>query len=343
MILLIGFFVIIMLFTSFFVLSSIKAPSLQSTNKQNFHQNLAQMISKLHQANDGFHESLTKNAQAYWELKSNMYDLKLQFPRDVPMKRDPKILFLVRTWPPNYDTRLKWQSETWMSVLPQNQMLIVALNASYQEDRGNPKRINLPGLKNADIIYPECRNKAGNVNKGMGLCCQEAEGLVRALDHKFDWLFIIDDDIFLVPKNLTKELRQYNPNYWDLLGQWGCGAESDYDKVPGHRYVGFCGGYGYAISRKALERLVGEDDSFLVRYRDACEKMHACDVVTGALAKERDLRIKTVVFGLPRKKYVVFHKPLEFEMYRYHAMLISETEPLNETFMSIEHWKLVTE
>ena len=59
------------------------------------------------------------------------------------------------------------------------------------------------------VIYPKCHRKG----KGEGICCQEAYGLVEALKFEFDWLHMIDDDVFISPTNIKNMLEQTHDHF----------------------------------------------------------------------------------------------------------------------------------
>lgn len=62
----------------------------------------------------------------------------------------------------------------------------------------------------------------------------------------YDWVFVIDEDVFVYPPLLREIISKFSPHQPIALGTLGCGSV-----IPG-----FCGGGGYAISRAAVLSLV---------------------------------------------------------------------------------------
>jgi len=243
-----------------------------------------------------------------------------------------RILYIVRTYPKTYESRLKLLEETWLQSITDDYILIVSIKNSYYQDH----EISLIKPRhNLKIIYPECVYSG----KSEGMCCQESNALVAALDFNFDWVFMVDDDVFLSPKRVKQLLREMPP-WADVIGSWGCATEVHQHGVT-YDMRGFCGGHGYALTRSALEHMVYDATKFLLEYHLVCEDVKLCDIVTGVIAERRRLGIHSFPFGNLINNYnkAVYHRIYGDKMYRLHAMLNLETEPFNFTYADYEHWK----
>ena len=90
-----------------------------------------------------------------------------------------------------------------------------------------------------------------------------------------DWVFVIDEDVFLCPPLLREFLADFSPEEPIALGTLGCGSV-----IPG-----FCGGGGHAVSRAAVKRLVAAPN-FCDNCIDLCAvKEPHCDIVTAHMLK----------------------------------------------------------
>ncbi|CAE7437351.1 Zranb3 [Symbiodinium necroappetens] len=105
----------------------------------------------------------------------------------------------------------------------------------------------------------------------------------------FDWVFIVDDDVYVVVDNLRRVLARLHPR-WQLqtaalgYGITGC--------VTKGRPCGFCGGGGYALSAKAVQVLLGDDtEKFMHRYMNDCQRTRYCDVTTECLAEQNGTKV----------------------------------------------------
>lgn len=243
-----------------------------------------------------------------------------------------RILYVIRTYPRTYESRLKLIEETWLQSITDDYILIVSIKTKHYQD----SEISFVKPRhNLKIIYPECVYSG----KSEGMCCQESNALVAALDFDFDWVFMVDDDVFLSPKRVKNLLREMPP-WADIIGAWGCATEVHQHGVT-YDMRGFCGGHGYAMTRSALEHMVYDARRFLLEYHLVCEDVKLCDIVTGVIAERRRLEIHSFPFGNLQNNYnkAVYHRIYGDKMYRLHAMLNLETEPFNFTYADYEHWK----
>jgi hypothetical protein len=183
-----------------------------------------------------------------------------------------KVLYIIRSIPKYYESRLKSQYNTWMKLLSKNDMVLVASDNLKHKDKFNLKYSTPKGCPR---------------NHGDGPCCSESNAIVKALkEFKFDWVFILDDDVYLYPKKVREILYKYRNNHNIGLGTTGCVAKG---------IGGFCGGGGYGFSRKCLKKIVGNDyDKFLKEYKLHCDKTQFCDITTADMAKQKGIELKTI-------------------------------------------------
>merc|ERR1712232_941548 len=86
-------------------------------------------------------------------------------------------------------------------------------------------------------------------NHAVGLTCLEAKNELMLLKRiGFDWLVVVDDDVFVHVENLRRALNNISTgqSVWGIPGCGHC-ARPQLE----HRY-GLCGGGGYAIRRQGL-------------------------------------------------------------------------------------------
>ena len=149
-------------------------------------------------------------------------------------KHEKKILYVVSSYSESYE-RLDLQAQTWMNHLdPANEAIFVASQTSPNELEKR-KYVHLPDAIDFTFATPNCTEN----DHGMGLCCQEAHAfLVVATKEKFrafDWVFFVDDDVFVSPSILRQIVQEYDETALVSIGTTGCISES---------YSGFCGGGG---------------------------------------------------------------------------------------------------
>lgn len=162
------------------------------------------------------------------------------------------VQFLVNTWHHNYGNLALAIRETWGKELGRRLIMI-----------GDKPNATL-GISVAD----KC--EVGRGQHGSSHICKLFYGLVTA--HRrmqrrgIPWLFVTDDDMYVLPRNVNERLRRLsrtltgNRSY--ALGCIGCG-EGENCRGMG----GLCGGCGMALNLQALEDIIGaySDDEFVNR------------------------------------------------------------------------------
>jgi len=170
-----------------------------------------------------------------------------------------KVIYGVFTSPrPKYAAQLQAVEETWAKQVPPRRLLVVGVNGS-----------------NPDITYkqaPWCQD--GHVNNP-GISCKEATLLSTGYELGADWVVVIGSDNYVFPRRFDKMLEHADKKIPQILAIWGCGG----GKYCEDHKSGICGGGGYAISRAALDAMVGEGVDAGQRFIQ--ESMHQAATIGG--------------------------------------------------------------
>ena len=169
-----------------------------------------------------------------------------------------QILYIVRTYPTNHGSKLKNQAQTWLSLIPPEMILISTMPEN---------KTSLPHeLANVTTL----RNENCPDNHGLGLCCQNVNALLSslAIPH-WEWVWLIDDDMFVAPHKLSIALKKENSS--DAIGILGCVAAG---------YQGFCRGGGVGIKHSMVEKLFYDREEVKKEYLENCEKTQFCDITS---------------------------------------------------------------
>jgi len=189
------------------------------------------------------------------------------------------VLYLIRSWHKNYGTRVRSILDTWAADLDKSSLLFVG-----DTEAEDPTRVE---------AATGCAT-----DHWAGLCCKTAVSLSLALQHMGSrkWLMVLDDDVYANPAKIEHALLKHNASSKLAMGIVGCGAGTLCKDKTG----GFCGGGGYAISRPALEALVGggagpQAAAFQRRYMDFTSSpfgQNIDDVSTTCLLKQEGVKIE---------------------------------------------------
>lgn len=197
---------------------------------------------------------------------------------------DPtRILYMIRSYPGNYQ-RLSIQARTWMRYLDPSKEAVMVVSTEmdgWTTERALNQTLLASLPINAFVSAPYCVEN----NHGPGLCCQEAHALmdVASIDKysSYGWVFVIDEDLFVHPETVRKIAQDNSKASSEKLvaiGTPGCGPKG---------YIGFCGGGGYLISRRAVQAVVAVPhfyEDYMHMCRTICEY---CDVVTAWMMEHK--------------------------------------------------------
>lgn len=188
------------------------------------------------------------------------------------------LLWVLRTFPGNYKSKLKHQAHTWLKLLdPAQDRLLIA--SAYSSETV------VPSIPNATWSLP----KGCEDNHGVGLCCQEARAIVFSTNLTYDWAFFVDDDVYARPELVRQVIGTHAATHGNMaaLGTTGCVTGNFLNQIHG-----FCGGGGYALSRAAIEHMLAKPN-FEQRYHRHCKRTQFCDITTAALAVEAGVALMT--------------------------------------------------
>lgn len=197
---------------------------------------------------------------------------------DVAMKPRSRsnILYVIRTWHKNYDTRVPSIMKTWASTLDRSSLLLVG---------------------DVDLQNPIVHAATGcSSDHHVGLTCKTGHSLALAADMigNHPWAFLIDDDVYVNTSHLENVLKKEDPSKLVAFGIPGCGTPHCDDHEGG-----FCGGGGYALSRAALKALVDKPTAreFHNELLDMTKVFYPGetpwdDITTTCLMKRRGIEIK---------------------------------------------------
>ncbi|CAE8607759.1 unnamed protein product [Polarella glacialis] len=186
-----------------------------------------------------------------------------------------RVLFAVRTNIRNYETKIPALLRTWAFVLPEEDLFIVSTKAA-QIAMGPSYSFKVQGTECSDDRY-------------VGLTCIEAHIHLFAAQEagEFDWLFVVDEDVYVQVQNLKEVLSYLDPFAPRLYGTPGCGG--DVCKKVG---AGLCGGGGYAVSRQSLLKLISNPSTYVQDLMHTPGADTYCDVAVACMAEERELKVE---------------------------------------------------
>lgn len=139
----------------------------------------------------------------------------------------------------------------------------------------------------------ECKSIYGD-NHDKGLTCLEAKHHLHFMNRTdFDWLLVVDDDVYVFADRLRATLRQMDPYKAEVYGMPFCGD------CGGDGRKGFCGGGGYVLSRQSLLKMASAREAPVSRQQGEAfmRRMLAepnaewCDVRFGCVAQEMGLEL----------------------------------------------------
>lgn len=182
----------------------------------------------------------------------------------------PDVLFVVYTDSMFFATRVLYILSTWGSELAPQSLLMVG-----------DKEGSLLGYNVMQSNCPKHRHS--------GACCKVGVSLYRAYEkvikNRLSWAYFTDDDAYVVVKHIVAGLRSKKKHAKTMLGIFGCAVRNV--------CAGLCGGGGFAMSREALEAMVGHPkpmafQAFIDEFDSYCVR---CDMwgdqAVSAMAQQR--------------------------------------------------------
>eukprot|EP00747_Dinoflagellata_sp_TGD_P168011 gnl/TRDRNA2_/TRDRNA2_193485_c0_seq1.p1 gnl/TRDRNA2_/TRDRNA2_193485_c0~~gnl/TRDRNA2_/TRDRNA2_193485_c0_seq1.p1 ORF type:complete len:313 (-),score=44.90 gnl/TRDRNA2_/TRDRNA2_193485_c0_seq1:77-1015(-) len=172
---------------------------------------------------------------------------------------------------PEYVKKLQSPLRTWARDLTQNELLIV----------GSAAPDGMEGIAHWDSAT-NCPD-----NHETGLACKEALLISNARDANVDWVVVLNEDNYVFPEHIKKELQKLDFNKPQILGIVGCATKN---------CSGICGGGAEMISRGAMKQMLerGRND-FLNEHANVakieCEGWS--DQTTSMVAKRHGVELRT--------------------------------------------------
>jgi len=207
---------------------------------------------------------------------------------------------LLRTGGPNSTARLDSINKTWGADLEKGALMTMQSNA-------------------------HCKEKYGD-NHWQGLTCLEAMSDLTAMNRTdFEWLLVVDDDVFVFADRLRKTLKNMDASQPHVYGSVGCGKCGD----GSH---GLCGGGGYVLSRHNLLKMAAAEEGPVSAEAGSAYLKHMmtdpdsawADARFGCVAHESKLELVDVrgMHGNPIKDDKGKYDPA-----KEHALVVDHNEP----------------
>ena len=200
--------------------------------------------------------------------------------------RVPRVAILIQTSPEYYYSRVSLIRQTWGPRVENKRsmkLLFITSNMTY----GSSDML-ASGCKD-DYFTALCR-----VSFSLEYIYDKIHNDRNWFD--FDWFFIADDDIYLLPDNFQRMIMEHasgDINYPQVIANLGCANGA---------CIGFCGGAGIVLNRAAVHRIVdGRDRS---KFKSLREELEANDPLCG--------RFHDVSFG-----YFLEHNRTNIQMEEY--------------------------
>jgi len=189
----------------------------------------------------------------------------------------PSLAVLVRTGGPQSESRMKSVTETWGGDIEKGKFVTMQSNQ-------------------------HCKEKYGD-NHQKGLTCLEAASDLQLMNRTdFDWLLVVDDDVYVFVDRVRDTLNNVKASDARVYGVPGCG-----DCAGGKH--GFCGGGGYILSRQSLLKMAASTSAPVSQEAGTAFLEHMmknrgsdwADVSFGCVAMEKGLELESVqgMFGNP--------------------------------------------
>jgi len=176
-----------------------------------------------------------------------------------PEDQKLKVAYGVFTSPlEKYAEQMKAVADTWAQDVPPQKLLVVGVNGSA------------PGVTYKQA--PGCQD--GHVSNP-GISCKEATLLTTGYELGADWVVVVGSDNYVLPRNIEEQLEKADKTTPQILGIFGCGGGQFCEDHKG----GLCGGGGYAISRGALDKMVGQGEEASENFIK--ESMNTASTVSG--------------------------------------------------------------
>lgn len=236
--------------------------------------------------------SSPSRAAQHWHPKIHAYIRYLEGleARDIPLlesssvvapDRNGTVLFLVLSDSNAYGTRLKWVSESWAQDVDSSLVHAIGDNADESE------------TENVRVEPTRCPAHTHD-----GACCKEGEAVINAhrllqQQPSLNWAYIVDDDAYVRPSALEAKLKGLDPRGDHARGTMAAALGC----VTKDCQSGICGGGGIAVSRQALDNLVGDSPAtYFKQHMATCDRCEMWgDVTLGTQAVAHNISMVQLV------------------------------------------------
>lgn len=169
--------------------------------------------------------------------------------------------------------QLRAVEETWAKNVPPQKLLVVGATGSAPEVTYSPA--------------PLCQDLWTHWQPG--LACKEATIIANAYQDGADWAVVGYPDNYVFPRLYEAALAKYDSAKPQILGGYGCGKGYCKDHE-----VGLCGGGTYAVSRGAMEAMVGtHQKTYIQEVNDAANIVcgNWSDIAISCVARRNHVKV----------------------------------------------------
>jgi len=228
-------------------------------------------------------------------------------------KQLPRVLFVVKTYSGNYNTRLKAVMDTWGKQVDPKMLVIIGDTPSTEYPQVN--------------AVPQCTSHE--------LACRVGQGILLAHNTSgWDLMFLVDDDHYVIPDKVAEHFVNFTGSTPTAFGQCCCGAGPPFHYC--NDLGGFCGGDGYGMNRAAMNLFVDKThEEFTDRFTAVLASKVADnreDIVTSCALRQHVRNLKLEESGITGpngcaaeraqevldNNFAVFHQMVPDNMRRLH-------------------------
>jgi len=228
------------------------------------------------------------------------------------------------TQPGKFAQQLRAVEETWAKNVPPQKLMVVGATGSAPE-----------------ITYstaPLCQDLW--THEQPGLACKEATIIANAYQDGADWAVVGYPDNYVFPRLYEAALAKYDSTKPQILGSYGCGKGYCEDHE-----AGLCGGGTYAVSRGAMEAMVGtHQKAYIQEVNDAASTVcgNWSDIAISCVARRSHVKAVVpahidgingnIVEDKDIERLILSHRGLAF-----HRVTIQKMHQIHKMGQSLSH------
>lgn len=163
----------------------------------------------------------------------------------------PRVLYVVRTAPKFYDSRLVDVLETYLAEVRERLILLVGNTAHVVRAPDHTAGMHSTDMRELRVMATDGSDGYDGAkcadNHEEGVTCIEGRALFYAYErmNDFDWLFMVDDDVYVHRHNVEMTVGKLDPKVPLVYTFPGCGEKV---KCATDSGGGICGGGGCTFS-----------------------------------------------------------------------------------------------